>query len=120
VKDHLDKALKEPYEIYLKRGCTEMEYRLPSSDWDKHAKQFDAQEKMLDAHIVIPKDSKVEHEMSIFNTHQNWIFWRAQLQDPTYHLFTGGNLFWPKPVTYHNSEHKASDFANGILEGVDE
>jgi len=120
VKTHLDQAMKNPYNIFLKRGCTEMEQQLPSDQWDERADYFDAKEKLLDEWVVLSENELEETQEMRFNTHQNWIFWRAQLQDPTYHYFTGGNFFWPKPVTYHDSEHLASDFPDGILEGVDE
>jgi hypothetical protein len=111
VKSHLEKALgREDLNLYLKRGCTEMEAMLPSDQWDNYANEFDRIEKLLDASFEIERPSKSEHELGLIQTHQNWIAWRAELGDQSYLLFTGRKPFWRSPVTYHASEHLDGEF----------
>lgn len=111
VKGHLEKALgRDDLEIYLKRGCTEMEAFLPSDQWDMFSGEFDRIEKLLDSMFEVERPSKEELEVSLVQTHQSWILWRAQLGDMSYKLFTGGNEFWARPVTYHASGHQECEF----------
>jgi hypothetical protein len=111
VKEHLEKALgRDDLNLILKRGCTEMEAMLPSDQWDDYSEEFDRVEKLLDSAFEVERPPKNECEISLIQTHQNWILWRAQLGDQSYKLFTGGQSFWTPPVTYHESAHKESDF----------
>lgn len=97
---------------------------LPSDRWDEHSEEFDRVERLLDQVWVVPDAAKNELEVQVLHTHRNWILWRAELGDPTYRLFTGGNNLFHETVTYHESIHAERDYrgldAPRLIEGVDD
>ena len=108
VKEHLTAVYKmEPESLILKRGCTEMEAMIPSSEWDEFSEAFDAQEQRLDATYDIAEQPTNELPLLRPRIHRRWLERRAGMGDPTVALY-GLRPF--AVVQYQNSEHNELDF----------
>lgn len=127
ARDHFEMVKKKvdhlfgmhEHNLFLKRGCTEMENftlqnRLGGSDeWDRHAESFDKVEKMLEQ-IFIPSNTIELHKDKtpwfIDNyVKRRWIEWAFEHNDQTYLKYTGEKPLMHTHVKYNDSIHSNID-----------
>ena len=122
VKEHLTAEYKtDQFHLILKRGCTEMEARLPSDKWDEYAAGFDETETALDELFDISSPARNELDVLRPRIHASWIRRRAQVGDESAELFGRRAA---KTVQYQESTHSELDFPGlgqaAFCKGVDD
>jgi hypothetical protein len=96
-------------EIYLKKGCTEMELAMGPSDKWVHSTEHERLEYMLDQIFVQPPDRTPQPAHQMIHVQRMWIEKAWQKGDETVFNFAESNRFQPPPVHYEDSDHEAKD-----------
>lgn len=112
VKRELTKKIGYSPNLILKRGCTEFERIMGSSDgWDKLAMEngWDEQEKILMTVFESPPPPSTQPAMLAINTRLRMIYYAHEHGDQTYRDFVGEENL-PPLTRYEKSIHSEKDF----------
>lgn len=71
-------------DAFLKRGCTEMEYKLPSDQWDDVSEQAVELERMLDEMFVKHEASAQQSDWVKQTLRNRWVKYALNIGDPTW------------------------------------
>lgn len=96
-------------EIYLKKGCLEMELAVGPSDKWVHSTEHERLEYMLDQIFVQPPDRTPQPAHHVIHVQRLWIERAWRCGDDTVFDYADKNLFQPSPIHYEDSEHEAKD-----------
>ena len=97
-------------DIFLKRGCTEMELRRGPSDTWKFSEGDQQYEQLLDS--VLREECEIsEGQSELLKVHifTEWVRWAFKNGDKTWKEFCSVPLARPV-VTYHDSNHESQNF----------
>ena len=97
---HNDPGLGEGVDVYLKRGCTEMEMAMGRSDEWKVTDIQNEVEDYLDWLVVMDVEESGQAKHVLNKVHMTWIEWAAEIGDETYLEYTGGKPIYDPPVKY--------------------
>jgi hypothetical protein len=111
---------KGTWDIILKRGCTEMERKFgDSSKWDKGAKMWDAQEKLLDSVFELGKVEHSQHPIDRIHILALLYEYAYEHNDQTYKKFAGQD-FGFYPTQYQSVSVNSDDFICTLKGGSDD
>ena len=96
-------------EIYLKKGCAEMELAVGPSDKWVHTTEHERLEYMLDQIFLQPPDRTPQPAHQVIHVQRLWIERAWQRGDETVFNFAEANRFQPPPIHYEDSDHEAKD-----------
>ncbi len=97
-------------DLFLKRGCSEMELAAGPSDKWVHSQEHERLEYMLDQVFVQPPDRTPQPAHHVIHVQRMWIERAWQIGDETVFKFADQYQFQPPTVRYEESDHKAEDF----------
>jgi len=103
--------------LWLKRGCTEMEYQAGPSDRWQYLPEHEVLEEMLDKLFVSrPLGADFGPPTLQVNVMRRWVEWAHRYGDPTVWEYADRKSFLPDYVKYNGSDHVAEDFKPLIKE----
>jgi hypothetical protein len=92
--------------VILKRGCTEMEFKVgPSAEWKATPRQV-ALEERIDKLLLHDQVVQQLPPHITEHVHRKWVEFAYQYGDPTYAEYTGGLPLYPQYQTYHHNAYE--------------
>ena len=102
TRREVDINISSAVDVFLKRGCTEMENFFGDSDkWEVTERSAHWEKLVTDAFDYKPfKPAQPEHFKNAVR--KKWIEWAYAHGDSTYKLYTNGKPLYKNYITYHN------------------
>jgi len=86
--------------VFLKRGCTEFEMKIPNSrNWAVMEDQMEIEKYILDR-VELSATYEYQSPDQVLNVKRRWVEFACDRGDMTYMEFNGGNPLFAPPVTY--------------------